>query len=516
MRFFHIVCCICFLLLLGPTQADTWRKVTLKLDISAGALVGSSAGVDGVKIPIVINAPELKKSEHAEDTGYIDFRYGAFIPIGSGWLPSLQSGDLGWSVEVVTPPDFVTVPFPDGEIIETSYENITRFNVPKLASAPLVIGRFHIAELEADGITIRTFFSSANSKLAKGFLESADEAIGALSARIGPYPYSAFSIVESPLPVGLGFPGFTLVSARILPMPFMKGRSLWHEISHVWWGNGVFVDYSKGNWAEGFAVFFADYALASRKSENAARDMRLDWLLEFDALPPEKRFPLRQFVTKSHGQAQAIGYGKAAMVLQMLERKIGAQVFDNCVQKFWNDWKFQKVGWLEIENTFSECSGSDLSSFFKRWLDDPGAARADLTDQDFLTFRHLAPAERVSTLRLFLSASLLEPQFLGGVIDDRIGIEKALKTVGNVGAGGLPIFVGTRQDIAKLVIDLPPEAGSGIWASRLRNGGGDVIAIASSNSREAIGLIMRSRHYGRYSWVIPQKNGRAKTGRWNG
>ena len=122
----------------------------------------------------------------------------------------------------------------------------------------------------------------------------------------------------------------------------------------------------------------------------------------------------------------------------------------------------------------------------------------------------------MSTLRLFLSASLLEPQFLGGVIDDRIGIEKALKTVGNVGAGGLPIFVGTRQDIAKLVIDLPPEAGSGIWASRLRNGGGDVIAIASTNSREAIGLIMRARHYGRYSWVIPQKNGRAKTGRWNG
>ena len=504
------------LVAISPAHGNSWRKVFLKLDFASGAVIGSTVAGDGSSKPIFIKAPPLEDLAGPANKAFIDIRYGAQIPAESGWLPQLQPPEVGWSVEVVTPKEFVAVPFPDGEIEESEVVSISRFNVPKMAKAPLVVGRFEIAELESDGVLIRTFFNPEKNHLSKAYLDAASEAINALSARIGPYPYGAFSIVESPLPVGLGYPGFTIVSGRILPMPFMRGRSLWHEISHVWWGNGVFVDYAKGNWAEGFAVFFADYALASRQSENAARDMRFDWLLEFDALPQEKRFPLRQFITKSHGQAQAIGYGKSAMVLHMLERKIGAHVFDKCVKNLWSKWKFKRVGWQEIENTFSECSTSDLSLFFKRWLDDPGAAQADLTDRDFLTFRHLAPIERISTLRLFLSASLIEPQFLSGEIDDRMGIEKALKTVGHVGAGGLPVFVGTRQDIAKLVIDLPPETGAGIWATRLRNGGGDVIAIASTHSREAIGLIMRSRHYGRYSWVVPQKSGKAKTGRWDG
>ena len=55
-------------------------------------------------------------------------------------------------------------------------------------------------------------------------------AISALMVRLPP---------DWPLPVGLGFPGLTYVSDKILHLPFMQGRSLAHEIAHNWWGNAV-------------------------------------------------------------------------------------------------------------------------------------------------------------------------------------------------------------------------------------------------------------------------------------
>ncbi len=512
-KFFSTCLAICLIAFL-PAQAEEWRRVYLTFDFEAGSINGKALESQGKELNIHIKYPPLTDFSGGGMGGYIDSKYGALIPSESGWLPPLGINEMGWQVEVTAPEGFIAVPFPGGSIERNEFGAVSRFKVPKMAIAPLIAGRFLIKERESDGVLIRTFLTSENSHHSTDYLEAASEAISVLSASIGPYPYNAFSVVESPLPVGLGFPGFTLISRQILPMPFMRGRSLWHEIAHVWWGNGVFVDYERGNWAEGFAVFFADYALAKRRGANAAREMRFDWLLEFDALPPGDRFPLRQFVSKAHGHAQAIGYGKAAMVLEMLQQKIGVQVFNNCIQNLWNSWKFQRIGWAEIESSFNDCSAVDLSSFFKRWLDDSGASGVNLADRDFLIFRDLGSEERVLTLRLLLSASRLEPLVLPGAPGDQKTIEQVLGSLFPIGRGGLPILVGNRESIGKIIENVPPTDDPVIWVGRLSEGGGDAIAIAVQDQDELISLIKRSRHYGRDSWVALQSTGRAITGRW--
>jgi len=58
-------------------------------------------------------------------------------------------------------------------------------------------------------------------------------------------------------------------------LPFIRTTSLGHEVLHNWWGNGVYVDWERGNWCEGLTTFMADYAYKEEEGESAAREMRL-------------------------------------------------------------------------------------------------------------------------------------------------------------------------------------------------------------------------------------------------
>ncbi|MEQ9122515.1 MAG: M1 family aminopeptidase, partial [Alphaproteobacteria bacterium] len=369
-------CLAAFALVRPAAAAERLVRVDLAIDLKAGRVSGEAETPDGGMMLIRVERPPLAKADMPFD-GYIGPE-GALLPLSAGWLPPLPADADGWRVSVATPAGYLAVPYPGGTVERAADGAVARFVLDRVtARAPLVVGPYEMTERQASEVTIRTFFTAANAGQAESYLDAATEAVETLAAKIGPYPYDAFAVVETPLPVGLGYPGYTLVSGRILPLPFMRGRSLWHEISHVWWGNGVLVDYANGNWAEGFAVFFADYALAEREGAAAAREMRYDWLLEYDALPADEVAPLRAFTSKSHGGAQAIGYGKAAMTLHRLRRMLGEEAFDAGVARFWRDNQGKVAGWADVETAFAATSGQDLSAFFDRWIDEPGAAPAD-------------------------------------------------------------------------------------------------------------------------------------------
>ncbi len=501
--------CLCVAGVPGLAAAGEALVVKLSIDLAGGAVTGSA----GAETAIKVRRPPL---DGAEDplSGYIG-PDSALLPPDAGWLPPLPAGHDRWRLVVTTPPGSMAVPYPDGVVAalpgggaETTFELR-----PEIARAPLIVGPYQMTERVLNGVAIRTFFTGANAGLADAYIEAAGAAVAALGERIGAYPYKAFAVVETPLPVGLGFPGFTLASGRILPQPFMRGRSLWHEIAHVWWGNGVFVDYRNGNWAEGFATYFADYALAEAEGPEAARAMRYDWLLEYDALPQSRRTPLRAFVTKRHGQAQAVGYGKAAMLLAMLRDRIGAPAFNVGIRRFWTDNRFTSAGWPAIEAAFSAAAGQDLSAFFAHWLDRPDALPASPDDPDFRTFRQLQPDERIQTLRLALQADSLTPQIIGESVIEPQALADALGPLGAIGPAGMPVLIGARAEFFKRGIAVPPDAGAAIWVAAGQDGR-DILAVAASDAATVQALASRARHYGRWSWLALEADGRPMRGRW--
>ncbi|HSN39236.1 MAG TPA: M1 family aminopeptidase, partial [Burkholderiales bacterium] len=195
---------------------------------------------------------------------------------------------------------------------------------------------------------------------------------GLYSEQIGPYPFSGFSVVASPLPTGFGMPTLTYIGAQVLKLPFIRATSLGHEVLHNWWGNGVYADYATGNWSEGLTTFMADYYYKERDSAAAAREMRLAWLRDFAAVPADEQRPLTAFRSRAHGAEAAVGYGKAAMVFFMLRDTIGEEAFRRGIRLFWERCKFKVASWSDLRAAFERAANRPLKAFFEQWVERAG------------------------------------------------------------------------------------------------------------------------------------------------
>jgi aminopeptidase N len=184
--------------------------------------------------------------------------------------------------------------------------------------------------------------------------------------------------VSSPLPTGFGMPTLTYLGVDVLRLPFIRQTSLGHEILHNWWGNGVYVDFRRGNWSEGLTAFMADYAYKEREGADAAREARLGLLRDLAAVPPGQDTPLRQFTARSHGTSQIVGYHKATLLFVMLRDLIGTAAFDAGLERFWGEHQFRRASWADLAAAFERASGRDLKPFFDQWLSRRGAPRVTI------------------------------------------------------------------------------------------------------------------------------------------
>ncbi len=318
---------------------------------------------------------------------------GFFLPGYDAWIPRDESGRISYHITVTVPAGQRAVA--SGKFVsEQATENLylATFETVNPGEPPsLFVGPYQVAERVSNGLRLRTYFHEELVPLAETYLEAADGYIRRYQQSIGDYPYSDFHVISAPIPVGLGFPNLTYVGRQVIPLPFMRTRSLAHEVLHNWWGNAVSVDYASGNWAEGLTTFLADYALAADQGREAAQGMRIKWLRDYAALPTERDQPVKAFTSKQHQASQVIGYNKVAFIFHMLTQQIGQDAFDDGLRGFWQKHKHGTAGWRDLQAAFERAAGQDLDWFFRQWLLRSGAPRLSLgahsVNQDEAGFR---------------------------------------------------------------------------------------------------------------------------------
>ncbi len=302
---------------------------------------------------------------------------GSFLAPGSGWHPTFDGLAFSYRLDITVPArQRAVVP---GKLIEEkstddTYRAVFTSEAP-LAGIVLIAGPYGIEQVRHGKIRLRTYFDPDISALSKGYLDATADYLDFYEKWIGPYPYSAFSIVSGLLPVGLGYPGLTFMGKRVLALPFIKSTSLGHEVLHNWWGNGVDVDLSGGNWSEGLTTFMADYTYALRRSDAAAKDMRIAWLRDYAALPPARDHAVVSFISRSRDAEQIIGYNKVAFFFHMLRRSIGRAAFDQGLRLFWRAHALGIASWDDLQKAFEQASSRDLRQFFRQWLRQSGAPK---------------------------------------------------------------------------------------------------------------------------------------------
>ncbi|MSP67413.1 MAG: M1 family peptidase [Alphaproteobacteria bacterium] len=307
---------------------------------------------------------------------------GSYLPAESGWYALTPFAPAGYTLTLHLPAgQRGVVP---GDLVEEVADGggtVARFAFPVSEDGiDLVAGPYGVRESHAGTVRIRTYFGADVADLAQDYLALSARYVERFAALIGPYPFTGFSVVASPLPTGLAMPGFTYVGARVLRLPFIRTTSLPHEVLHNWWGNGVRVDWQRGNWSEGLTTYLADYALRAEEGPAAARELRLAWLRDQNALAPGSVEPLRRFTARRHGASQIVGYQRAAYLFLMLEERIGTPAFTAAIRALWRDHRFREAAWADLEQAFATAAGTSLGRFFAEWLDRTEVPELSLAD----------------------------------------------------------------------------------------------------------------------------------------
>jgi hypothetical protein len=303
--------------------------------------------------------------------------YALTVTMPAGWKSVSQGISIGSSAAAVsgdnsggTSSEFWLVTTPAEEV--------------HLIAAPFIEYSRELSDYSggnSGGVTAYAFLRKPEPALAARYLDATAQYLAMYEGLLGPYPYPKFALVENFWETGYGMPSFTLLGEKIILFPFILHSSYPHELLHNWWGNGVFVDMAGGNWSEGLTAYLADHLIAEQRGQGAAHRRAILQRVT-DYVTRDSDFPPSRFVSRHDGVTEAIGYGKTAMVWNMLRDKVGDDQFIAALQAFYRDNRFRAASYGDIEKIFEAVTGRDLKPFFDQWINRTGAPELRLDNAE--------------------------------------------------------------------------------------------------------------------------------------
>lgn len=236
----------------------------------------------------------------------------------------------------------------------------------------LVAAKFHVYTSTENDFLASVYLLKDEPDLAQRYLKATHRYIKDYSAQLGDYPYSKFATIESFWESGWGMPSFTMLGSKVMRLPFIIYTSFPHEILHNWWGNGVFIDASKGNWSEGLTAYLADHAIKEQRGQGL--DYRRSALQKYAAFTKDDNdFPIAEFRSRHNQATQAVGYSKLLMVYHMLRMELGDDVFYQALKTFNETYQFKNASFDDLKVIFSKAANKNIDAFFTQWITRKGA-----------------------------------------------------------------------------------------------------------------------------------------------
>ncbi len=424
-------------------------------------------------------ASEIEQSKENYQRGFsqsagIISPKGSYLAGSTYWVPIFNDNRLTFSLTCRLPKDWKNVS--QGKRIAEYTENNNHTDT-WICNKPqeeifLIAAKFtEYDQTASNGVKISAFLRTPDEALANKYAEVTGQYMQMYETMLGKYPYSKFALVENFWETGYGMPSFTLLGEKIIRFPFILHSSYPHELLHNWWGNSVYVDFSGGNWCEGTTAFMADHLI--KEQRNAGEEYRRSTLQKFSNLVnKDNDFPLSKFRSRYDGASEAIGYGKALMMWQMLRRKLGDDTFIKAFRLFYKNNIFKTASYDDIRKAAEEVSGQNLKPFFNQWIYRTGAPE--------IAIKNIKTDFYGGTYRIFLSLEQIQKDSAFTVdIPINIATDKGIETfVFNMNKKNQSFQINLKNKPLKLAVDpqydvfrilnpneVPP-ALSKIWGSK--------------------------------------------------
>jgi len=247
-------------------------------------------------------------------------------------------------------------------------------------------------EIKTEGVDIKSYFFSRDSRTADACLEYAAEAIRFIKYKYGlPLTFDHLSIIDLYMGSTAAYAsGNTIFIPRELhKFPNLLKRLVEsivvHEISHLWWGVGLTYNFDKDNWiGEGLAsyVSLAYFEEKYGREENTFTWPK--WLPNMDFGEYFTELPYREIAvrdwdrpitesartTKDQSSLSITQYNKGTMIHRMLHYVLGEQKYAAFLQALIKQYFAKVVTTQQMVDLCQEVTGQDLTWFFDQWIYD--------------------------------------------------------------------------------------------------------------------------------------------------
>lgn len=368
----------------------------------------------GGKINHPVQGPDQEYARSFSYSPGVISSEGIFLANSSSWYPQFENAMVSFRLDIQVPPGWDAVS--QGALVHEQKTQATQRVIWEEKQAQddiyLVAGRYHRYTQPAGAVSTLVYLRSEDEALAQKYLDTTAQYIAMYNKLLGPYPYTKFALVENFWETGYGMPSFTLLGPKVIRFPFILHSSYPHEILHNYWGNGVFVDYAKGNWAEGLTAYLADHLVNEQKGKG--EEYRRDVLQKYaDFVNKEKDFPIARFVSRHSASSEAVGYGKTMMFFHMLRQELGDEDFVRALRQFYKQFKFKQATFADLQTTFNTVTGRDFSRYFEQWIHRTGApnlllqqAEVERTAQGFKLKAHIEQTQPGDAYHLTVPVSI--------------------------------------------------------------------------------------------------------------
>jgi len=294
------------------------------------------------------------------------------------WLPVVDHPSDKATVEfLVQAPAQYKVVSNGSKLKEQSHEGWTTTHwlttVP-LPTKLMVIGVSPFVVLtqrSSSGIPVSSWVYPQNRKEGLYDYRIATKPLDFFESYIAPYPYAKLANVQSKTVYG-GMENASCIFYREGSVTGLRTNEILfaHEIAHQWFGDAV----SEMDWhhiwiSEGFATYFTDLYIEHTRGREAFVESLLDERKQVLSFARKRLAPVVDTTLPvSVRLLNSNSYEKGGWVLHMLRRELGDSLFQDCIQSFYEEYKFGNALTRDFQKVVEKVSGRSFEDFFQQWV----------------------------------------------------------------------------------------------------------------------------------------------------
>lgn len=227
-----------------------------------------------------------------------------------------------------------------------------------------------------------SYYHDKENTLWKNAVDDAKDAVKHYSKWVGDYQYPTVQMVEGPknnMSGGMEYPTITLITSPDAKPETLDGV-ITHEVGHNWFMAMLGSNERLHTWMdEGLNSYFEFRYEAEKYRYNSVFGKNIP--KQFKEISTENflaaiyggiaKIPMKTPIEtpsasfKNSDEYAIVSYVKTALWIYLLETQVGRQKMDAAFQHYFNQWNGKHPSPADMQKSFEEILGNDLSSYFK-------------------------------------------------------------------------------------------------------------------------------------------------------